>query len=271
MARMRPCHTLGMSVEVGTSVEDGVVVVVGATGSMGSVLVDRLVSKGVPVLAVARSAEALEAFVADRPGVTACVADIGENDAISSIAEAISTRGLPVRMAVFMAGLPVRGSVDTIDPDLLAVGANIKLGGVARLLHACRGAFVEGSRFVAFAGSLGIEPKGHEAGPGAINAGLFNLMRQISILYGPKGVTVHTISSGPADTPRLRHIVTNVSDERGVPFEEVWSEYEQQNSLGRMPTPSEVAWAVTMLLEPEASVLHGSVLKVDAGGMKGIF
>ncbi len=253
------------------SAGDGVVVVVGATGSMGSVLVDRLLARGEQVIAVARTRETLDAFVAARPGAVGCLADIGENDSIAAISAAITATGQPVRMAVFMAGLPVRGSVDTIDPDLLAVGANIKLGGVARLLHACRDHFVPNSRFIAFAGSLGIEPKGHEAGPGAINAGLFNLMRQISILYGPKGVTVHTISSGPADTPRLRHIVTNVSEERGVPFEDVWSEYEQQNSLGRMPTPEEVAWAVTMLLEPEASVLHGSVLKVDAGGMKGIF
>lgn len=251
--------------------QDGVVVIVGATGSMGTVVVDRLLREQVPVIAVARNVDTLRDFVEQRTGVTACVADIGSNDAIATISAAIAATGKPVRMAVFMAGLPVRGSVDTIDPDLLAVGANIKLGGVARLLHACRDHFVDGSRFVAFAGSLGIEPKGHEAGPGAINAGLFNLMRQISILYGPKGVTTHTISSGPADTPRLRNIVTNVSDERGEPFDVVWSEYEQQNSLGRMPTPEEIAWAVSLLLAPEAGVLHGSVLKVDAGGMKGIF
>ena len=249
----------------------GVAVVVGATGSMGTVLVDRLTSMEVPVIAVARDGAKLASFCAARPMVTGCVADIGENAATQVISAAIAASGQQVRMAVFMAGLPVRGSVDTIDPDLLAVGANIKLGGVVRLLHACRAHFVEGSRFVAFAGSLGIEPKGHEAGPGAINAGLFNLMRQISILYGPKGVTVHTISSGPADTPRLREIVTNVSAERGEPFDSVWAEYESQNTLGRMPKPEEIAWAVALLLEPEAAVMHGSVLKLDAGGMKGIF
>ena len=70
-----------------------------------------------------------------------------------------------------------------------------------------------------FAGSHGVEPTAHEAGPGAINAGLFNLMRQISMLYGPQGI----------------------------------------------------AWAVTMLLDPEADIMHGGVLKLDAGGLNGIF
>ena len=68
-------------------------------------------------------------------------------------------------MAVFAAGLPVRGSADTIDPDALAVGSNIKVGGLLRLLHAVRDRLVPGSRFVTFAGSLGLEPRAHEAGP----------------------------------------------------------------------------------------------------------
>ena len=91
------------------------------------------------------------------------------------------------------------------------------------------------------------------------------------MLYGPQGVTTHTICSGPVDTPRLRRIATQVAEERGVPFEEAWQEYIDRNSLGRLPTPDEIAWAVTMLLEPEADVMHGGVLKLDAGGLRGIF
>ena len=135
-------------------------------------------------------------------------------------------------MAVFAAGLPVRGSADTIDPDALAIGANIKAGGLLRLLHAVRDRLVPGSRFVTFAGSLGLEPRAHEAGPGAVNAAVFNLMRQISLLYGPRGVTAHTLSPGPADTPRLRRIVATVAAERGAAEDDVWQEYVAQNSLG---------------------------------------
>lgn len=246
-------------------------VVVGATGSIGSIIASELTAAGLKVIAVARSADALAQAQERNPELVVCQADIGTNDSIETINSAVAALGEPVRMAVFAAGLPVRGSVETIDPDLLAVGANIKLGGVARLLHATRDHLVQGSRFVAFAGSLGIEPRAHEAGPGAINAGLFNLMRQISLLYGPKGVTVHTISSGPCDTPRLRNIVTNVAAEQGRSFEEVWAEYEAQTSLGRMPTPTEVAWGVTLLLDPRADVMHGGVMRLDAGGTKGIF
>ena len=242
-------------------------VIVGATGTIGQAVIRRLTRRGLPVLAVARSQDDLDKLAAADELVTPCPADIGSNDAIGAIGSALTG---PVRMAVFAAGLPVRGSADSIDPDALAAGSNIKAGGLLRLLHAVRDRLVPGSRFVTFAGSLGLEPRAHEAGPGAVNAAVFNLMRQISLLYGPRGVTTHTLSPGPADTPRLRRIAAAVAAERGAAEEDVWQEYVAQSSLGRLPTADELAWAVEMLLDPEAGILHGSVLYLDAGGHRGI-
>ena len=251
----------------------GTAVVVGATGSIGAAVVRRLTRRGLPVLAVARGKDELDALAGESELITPCPADIGSNEAVDIIGSALNDPAPagPVRMAVFAAGLPVRGSADTIDPDALAAGTNIKVGGLLRLLHAVRDHLVPGSRFVTFAGSLGLEPRAHEAGPGAVNAAVFNLMRQISLLYGPRGVTTHTLSPGPADTPRLRRIVAAVAAERDAAEEDVWQEYLAQNSLGRLPTADEVAWAVEVLLDPEADLLHGSVLYLDAGGHRAIY
>jgi NAD(P)-dependent dehydrogenase (short-subunit alcohol dehydrogenase family) len=245
----------------------GTAVVVGATGTIGSAVVRRLTARGVPVLAVARGHDALHDLAEAGYGITPCAADISQNACVEAISSCLTG---PVSLAVMAAGLPVRGSADTIDPDLLAAGADIKIGGTVRLLHAVRDRLGPGSRFAAFAGTLGIEPRAHEAGPGAVNAGVLNLMRQISLLYGPRGITVHTICPGPADTPRLRLIAEAVAAERGTTFEQVWAEYSQRNSLGRLPTADEIAWAVTLLLEPEAGVMHGGVLHLDGGGLSGI-
>ena len=134
---------------------------VGATGAIGQAVVGRLTGRGVPVLAVARSKPDLDALASACDLVTPCPADIGSNDAIEAISSALAGLGGSVRIAVFAAGLPVRGSADSIDPDALAAGSNIKLGGLLRLLHAVRDRFVPGSRFVTFAGSLGLEPRAH--------------------------------------------------------------------------------------------------------------
>ena len=131
-------------------------IVVGATGAIGQAVVERLTRRGLPVLAVARGKADLDELASAHDLVTPCPADIESNDAIAAIGAALTGLGgadVPVRMAVFAAGLPVRGSADTIDPDALAVGANIKVGGLLRLLHAVRDHLRPGSRFVTFAGS----------------------------------------------------------------------------------------------------------------------
>ncbi len=242
-------------------------VVVGATGAMGSVITHRLVGRGYRVVAVGRSPEDLEKLSTTSELITACPADIGSDDAVDAIRDYLDG---PVRMAVFAAGLPVKGSADNIEPAALATAANIKVAGPVRLLHAVRDHLVEGSRFVAIAGSLGLEPGPLDAGPGTANAALLNLMRQISALYGPRGVTTHTIAPGPIDTPRLRAFVETESAQTGRPLDETWERYRAKTSLGRLPTLDEIGWLVEMLLAPEASVLHGSVLAADGGTRHGI-
>ena len=247
---------------------DGDAVVVGATGAVGSALTRRLVARGRRVVAVARDAERLAALAAGAEGPgsgVACPADIGDNAATGAIRDRLDG---PVRIAVLAAGLPVRGSVESIDPDLMAVGAQVKMGGVLRLLHAVRDHLGQDSRFVAVAGTLGLEPGRDEAGPGGINAGLINLMKQIANNHGADGITVHTLVPGPMDTPRLRSIAETIATERGVTVDEVWAEYEAKVSLGRLPRVEEVVWAVETLLAPEAAILHGTVLHLDAGGLR---
>jgi NAD(P)-dependent dehydrogenase (short-subunit alcohol dehydrogenase family) len=242
-------------------------VVVGATGAMGAEITRRLTRRGLRVLAVARSADALDRLAATEERIIPCVADIADDAAVEAIAAQVVS---PVRMALFAAGLPVRGSADTIAPGDLAVGANIKVGGLVRLLHAVRDRLVPGSRFVAIAGSLGLEPGALDAAPGTVNAAVLNLMRQLSLLYGRKGVTTHTIAPGPIDTPRLRAFVETQAAETGCDPERIWERYRAKTSLGRLPTLDEIGWVVEMLLAPQADALHGCVLSVDAGTRHGI-
>lgn len=242
-------------------------VIVGATGAMGAAFTRRLAQRGLRVIAVARRVDELDELAASAPGIVPCVADISNDSSVKAIAAQVDS---PVRMALFAAGLPVGGSADSIAPSDLAVGADIKVGGLIRLLHAVRDHLVPGSRFVAIAGSLGLEPGPLDAMPGTVNAAVINLMRQLSGLYGPKGVTTHTIAPGPIDTPRLRSFTAAEAAETGRDPEEIWARFAAKTTLGRLPTLDEIAWAVDMLLAPEADVLHGCVLNLDGGIRHGI-
>ena len=241
-------------------------VVVGATGTFGRAVTERLVKRGQRVLGVGRHEADLAALAEASRGVTPCVADIADDSAIEAIGAALDR---PVRMAVFAAGLRSRARSRRWSrrtwpgaPTSSSVGCSGWSG--PSIPTSCRG------RGSSCSGSLGFEPKPSSAGPGAINAGVFNLMRQLGDVYGPRGITTHTLSPGPADTPRLHALVERAAAERDITVEEQWASYAAGNSLGRLPTPDQIAWAVTLLLDPEADVLHGGVLHLDAGGHRSI-
>ncbi len=242
-------------------------VVVGATGEVGAAITARLRSAGVPVVAVARDRDRLDRLTAGDDGITACQADIGDASSGETIAAAVSG---PVRMVVQTAAVPPAGPLATIDPDALGRSVSLKLGGLLRLIRAVEHRFVPGTRIVAIGGLFGTEPTPQTCGAGVTNAALTNLIRQLSDAYGPKGVTVHMIAPGALDTDRLRRFAAESARTRGVSVETVLDEYRSQASLGRLTTPDQIGWAVSVLLSPEADALHGATLALDGGARRGL-
>ena len=233
-------------------------VVVGATGALGGAVTARLRDAGLRVIGVARAG-------------AECTADIGSDAAVAAIADAVTAVGRPVRMVVQAAGLPPTGPLETIEPDALGRAVALKVGGLLRLVRAVEPALVRGSRIVALGGHFGSEPAPYACAAGVTNAALANLVRQLAIAYGPRGITAHLVAPGPADTPRLRALCAQAAAERGIPVQDVLAERAAESPLGRLVTPAEVAWAVALLLAPEADALHGSTLALDVGARKGTF
>ncbi|RZT87075.1 NAD(P)-dependent dehydrogenase (short-subunit alcohol dehydrogenase family) [Pseudonocardia sediminis] len=245
--------------------ERGTAVVVGASGALGSAITAGLRGRGLHVVAVARTAPE------DSDGVTGCAADIGTDDATAAIAAAVAGTPGPVRMVVQATGLPPAGPLERIEPDALGRAVALKCGGLLRLVRAVDDRLAEGSRVVALGGHFGVEPAPYACAAGVTNAGLANLVRQLSTALGPRGITAHLVAPGPADTPRLRGLSADAAAARGVTVEEVLAERAAESPLGRLVTPDEVAWAVTTLLDPQAGALAGSTLSLDVGARRGIF
>jgi NAD(P)-dependent dehydrogenase (short-subunit alcohol dehydrogenase family) len=241
-------------------------IVGGATGALGGAIVRALRARGLDVVAVARSTQTT---ADDDAGVIAVAADLEHDDAVDVISRAITA---PVRIVVQAAGLPVAGDIDAISGDDLATGINRKVGGFLRLVRAAHDRLVPGSRLVALGGHYGFEPTPQTPMAGAINAALANVVRSLADRYGPDGVTVHLVAPGPVDSPRMHAIAERIASQRadGTSADDVLANYRAGSPLGRLTTIEEVAWAVTTLLAPEASALHGSTLSLDAGRRRGV-
>lgn len=242
-------------------------VVVGATGAFGNRIVQRLLQAGLGVVAVARSSVSLQNLAAEHPGVIPCVANIADDSAIEAI-RAVLDR--PVRMIVHGPGVAVAGGVLDAPTSALVDAVNIKAGGLLRLTRAVDAHLQPGSRLVAIGGHYGFEPTAYAAAAGVGNAALANMVRQLSLAYGPRGVTAHLLAPGPADTERLRRVAQDRAAQRGISVEQVLEEMCQESSIGALTTPEQVAWAVSLLLAPEADALTGSSLMLDSGRRRGL-
>lgn len=239
-------------------------VVSGATGTLGTLVVRTLVERGLAVVSVSRSGAEPVA------GVRAAVAaDLASDDAVDIVRESLPDGN--VAMVVHAVGLPGSASVLAVEPAQLGAAVNLKAGGLLRLLRAVDGRLGEGSRVVAVGGHLGSEPTEHAPLAGVANAALANLVRQLVRPLGRIGTSVHLVAPGPFDSPRVRRLVEAKAAGNGVPPEEELRSLLAEYPTGRMPTAAEVAWAITMLLDPAAGVLTGSMLSLDGGLRRSIF
>lgn len=242
-------------------------VVVGATGAFGKAIVKRLLDAGLTVIAVGRSKQALDELASTHPGVRPCVADISSDDSIDTIKQLLNA---PVRIVVHGPGVPVAGGVTNAPTQAIVDAVNIKAAGMLRLVRAVESRLVRGSRLVGIGGHYGQEPTEYAAAAGVANAALLNLMRQLNWGYGKKGITGHLIAPGPGDTERLRRVAADRAASRQVSVDTVLDEMLGESAIRAFITPEQVAWAVGLLLAPEADALAGSGLMLDAGRRRGL-
>jgi NAD(P)-dependent dehydrogenase (short-subunit alcohol dehydrogenase family) len=96
-------------------------------------------------------------------------------------------------------------------------------------------------------------------------AGVLGFTRALALDLAPYGVRVNSVSPGATDTPMLVSDVTKQARERGVSFEVVKKEFEQEGIMGRWATPDEVANGILFLASDESSYMTGSDLRIDGG------
>jgi len=244
-------------------------VVVGAAGDIGSVIVDRLIATGLDVLGVGRDSARLDGL-ARRHGAAfeACRADIADDAAEPVIGARV--RGRVVAALVHAPGVPVAGGVAAVSPQSLVAACNIKVGGFLRAVRAVLPAARAGTRLIAIGGHYGFEPTAYAATAGVANAALANLVRQMSWAYGSQGLTAHLLAPGPADTARLHAVLAHRAQAEGTTIDDELDRLRADSAVGALTEPDEIAWAVTLLLAPEARALAGSTLFLDAGRRRGL-
>ncbi len=96
-------------------------------------------------------------------------------------------------------------------------------------------------------------------------AGVLGYTRALALDLAPYNVRVNSVSPGATDTPMLQGDVAKQARDRGVTYEEVKKEFEQEGVMGRWATPEEIATGILYLATDESSYITGADLRIDGG------
>jgi 3-oxoacyl-[acyl-carrier protein] reductase len=231
-------------------------VILGASGTIGSCVAERLVSGGDQVYLLGRSEDKLRE-VASRLNQPFCALSLHDsvliNDCLSKYASEHGPIGGIVNCIGSILLKPAHLTTDaefqeTITTNLLTSFATVKSGALQMREHG--GSIV---LFASAAAQIGIA--NHEA-IAAAKAGIIGLARSAAATYAPNNIRVNVVSPGLVKTELTKRIWGNPTNANAS---------TTMHALGRLGEPGQVASLVTWLLASEQDWITGQVIGIDGG------
>ncbi|MEI8383998.1 MAG: SDR family oxidoreductase [Planctomycetota bacterium] len=232
------------------------IVIFGATGTIGRVLARRLVNHGQQVLLAGRNEEKLRSLSTElcQPFVTVDMTNTQTlEEALRVAADAHGGFHAFVNCIGSLLLKPAHTTTDdefrhVVETNLFTAFATVRIG--AKLLRETGGTII---LFASAAAEIGIP--NHEA-IAAAKAGVIGLARSAAATYAANNIRVNVVSPGLIRTDLTRRIWENSASATAS---------AQMHALGRLGEPEQVASLVTWLLDTENDWITGQVIGIDGG------
>ncbi|MER8037331.1 SDR family NAD(P)-dependent oxidoreductase [Streptomyces hydrogenans] len=226
--------------------------ITGAAGGIGRAVAARFVADGYRVVGVDLADPGL-------PGVTYARADVTDADQVAdAVRVATAGGGTGLDVLVTCAGVTEGKSLHHTTEREWEDVLRANLGSVFLCVReVLPGMIAAGSGAVVTLGSV----LHRTAAPGlpayaAAKGAIAALTRQLAVDYGQHGISFVTVSPGWVSTPATESRLDGEAD---------LDRLRQSNPLGLLGTPEHIAGAVAFAASPEAALLNGSELVLDAG------
>jgi NAD(P)-dependent dehydrogenase (short-subunit alcohol dehydrogenase family) len=240
--------------------DEGVALVAGGSGGIGSAIVRRLADSGLPVaLTFHRGREAADALLEAGPNGGRIVAypwgAPSFEDAVNLVQSVRKDLG-PVQYLVIASGVAQEAAFHRLTEADARRILDANLASAISLAHAAMTPMMKsGSGRVVFIGSVaGRRGMKGQTVYAASKAGLEGLTRSLAREAGLFGVTVNCVSPGFIETGMTERLPRGVRDE-----------WLKRIPLGRPGSVEEVAQLVTFVLSRQGAYLTGQSLVVDGG------
>ena len=177
-----------------------------------------------------------------------------------------------VDIMVNNAGSAPGGVIEHLSEEAWEQGLQLKFMGYVRCLRYVLPIMVKqgGGRVVNLIGNDGVKPSYWEIAPGAANAAGQNLTRSLAGQYGRHNVSFCAVNPGPVRTERWAGLVSAMSRDMKLSYEEADKLAPASIPLGRIAEVEEVANLVVMLASPHMHMVNGTMIEIDGGQEKSL-
>ncbi|MFN8637381.1 MAG: SDR family oxidoreductase [Chloroflexota bacterium] len=257
--------------------QDRVVMVVGATGGIGSAIAEAFAAEGAQLALVGRDQQKLDALAAklgprnlSHRTFTCDLLDAEQPQAVVRAAEAHFGR---LDAVVLAAGNARRGSLDEVSDADFESTLQVKLLGPIRLVRAALPGMRERKlgRIVMVGGLNGRNPTGQAVVGGAVNAGAANVCRQLAKANAAHGITVNVVDPHYTRTRRWEQRLDELQERHGISREEASARASAVMPIKRPVEPQEIADVVVFLASPRTAAVNGTIIPVDGGSSEGLY
>ena len=257
--------------------QDNVVMVVGATGGIGSAVAKAFAAEGARLALVGRDPAKL-ARLAEEIGQTGVEQATFICDLLDAAQPEACVRQAEVRFGrldviAVCAGNARRGGLDDVSDADFESTMQVKLMGPVRLARAALPGMRErrSGRLVWVGGLNGRNPTGQAVVGGVVNAGAANIARQLAKANAAFGITVNVVDPHHTRTARWERRLDELQEQHGISREEADRRASAAMPIGRPVEPEEVADLVVFLASARAGAINGTIIPVDGGSTNGLY
>lgn len=225
------------------------ILVVGASGGIGSQVAKDLISEGYSVVGTYFD------IPIDNPNVRSIHLDFLSKDSIQNFVNEINALDTNLYAIVNCAGI-VEYEDKSIEEDIKVWDKTIAVNLTSNYILAkyFKDTLEEHGRFIMISSTDAMYGGGITASYAASKAGVNSLAKSLSLLLKNKRVSVNAIAPG--------WVNTRMNEDIGEDF---IKKVEALNPQNRIAKPKDISNLVTFLLQPQSEYINGQVITVDGG------
>lgn len=224
-------------------------VVTGAASGMGKSTAEFLLARGWHVVAIDRD----KAQLAESHGSTSVhQVDVTDRTSVGAAIEEAVPADRQIDLVANIAGIYPPTTLETFTTEKFRLIFDVNVLGPLNVVAEARPRMGMGSAIVNFASVDAFTVSPGQLIYGASKAAMVMLTKELALELAPAGIRVNAIAPGWVDTPGNAATGRMAEAAAGIP-------------LGRVAQPSEIAWWVEALANPEASFMTGETIVLSGG------